>query len=118
MLPTAIVWGKNMAYNELKKAAMAFELKDGNIILINHEDIQEIAYKIIVEASLMKTCTILKESDKSIEKANLLYEILKTEKNISPETRDEYLKQISFLLTKSQKVITDINSGKEVEVIK
>lgn len=87
----------------IKSASMAFQLKDGNILLIDKEDIKDITMKIVMEGAIQKTCVILREKDQSIEKANMLYNILKNEKNISQELREKYLLQIGELLSTSQK---------------
>lgn len=94
---------------------MAFQLKSGEILLIDKEDIEEIAYKIIVEGSLQKTCTILRESNKNIDKANMLYNILKAEKEMDSEIRNSYLRQIGELLSNNSKSYNDLE-GNEVVV--
>lgn len=104
------------SYNELKKADMAFKLEDGHVILISKEDIQEIAMKIIVEGSLNKMCVFVSEKDMSIEKANILYNILRTEKDIKPSIRDKYLSQIGMLLSTRDIKYTDFD-GAEVEIV-
>lgn len=103
-----------MAYDDLKRACMAFQLKDGNFIMISKDDVREIAAKIVVEGSMIGTTVILREKDRSIEKANLLFDILKKEPDMKPELRNRYLKQIGDLLSCTEKVHTDM-SGQEVE---
>lgn len=90
---------------------MAFQLKDGNILLIDKEDINEIATKIIVEGSLNKTCVILRESNKNMEKANMLFNILKSEKNIDDSIRNDYLKRIGELLSSNDKSYEDLEGN-------
>lgn len=98
---------------ELPQHYMAFKLNSGEILLIGKEDVKHIAQMIIIEGSLNKTCTVLRESDNNIEKANMLYEIIKAEKNMDAEIRNIYLKQIGELLSTKAPVLKNLE-GKEV----
>lgn len=100
-------------YKELPESCMAFVLKTGETLLVHKEDVAHIAQMIIVEGSLKKTCTLIRESDKSIEKANMLYNILKAERDMSLEIRNAYLKQIGELLSSSDIKYHDME-GNEV----
>lgn len=105
-------------YSELKRCDMAFQLKDGNILLISKEDINEIAVKIIVEASLRSDgVAIVVEKDRSLEKADRLYNILKSEKDMKPELRNRYLKQIADTLAGKDVAYFNIK-GEEVDIRK
>lgn len=100
---------------ELQKASMAFQLKSGDILWIDKEDVQEIAMKIIVQGTTTKQVAMVFEKDKSIEKANMLYDILKNGKGVTDEIRESYLKQIGILLANTDKVFQNV-SGEEVIV--
>jgi hypothetical protein len=100
---------------ELQKASMAFQLKGGEIIWIDKEDVQEIAMKIIAQGTTTKQVVMLVEKDKSIEKANMLYDILKNGKGLTDEIRESYLKQIGILLGNADKVFENVN-GEEIIV--
>ena len=97
-------------YSELKKACMAFQLKDGNIIWISQEDCHEIAMKIIVEGSLQKNTVILRERDLNIEKAQQLFKILTTEKDLPQNVRNRYLTIIGNLLGSENIITEDLES--------
>lgn len=104
-----------LLYDQLEKSCMAFKLKDGNIILIDKEDIKEIGRLIIIERLVDKSTIVLKEKSLGIEKANMLYNILKTEKDMKPEMRNRYLKQIGDFLMSDEKGYTDTKTNKEVD---
>lgn len=103
-----------LLYDGLEKSCMAFKLKDGNIILIDKDDVKEIGRQIIMEHLVDKATIVLKESNVGIGKANLLYDILKTEKDMKPEMRNRYLKQIGDLLLSDEKRYVDTRTDKEV----
>lgn len=85
------------------------------MLLIHKDDITYIVHQIIVEGSLNKTCTILREKDNNIEKANILYDILKAEKNMDAVIRNSYLKQIGELLSSSD-ISYETLEGQEASV--
>lgn len=104
-------------YNELVKGCLAFQLKDGNIIWISKEDCNEIANKIIIE-NLVKTDTVvLMEKDNGIQKANVLIQLLKDEKDMSKEQRSKYLKQIGEFLTGENSTYINIKTKQEVIIV-
>src|SRR5882757_9655567 len=103
-----------MDFNELKKASMAFQTKNGEVLLIDKEDIKEIAMKIIVEGSCTKQIVFMKEKDMSIQNADLLYNIIKTTKDMVPKVLTKYLLQISDILGQSQKLYENIDTGEQV----
>ncbi len=103
---------------ELPKSCMGWVTKSGETLFIHNEDVKNIAMKIVVEGSLRKCVAIVKEEDNSLKKADMLYSILKQEKDMKPELRNRYLKQISDLL--SGKDVTMINctdGGSEIKLV-
>jgi len=61
---------------ELQKASMAFQLKNGETLLISKEDVNEIAEKVILEMILHKKNQIFMHRSTSVEKCNTLYKIV------------------------------------------
>lgn len=94
---------------ELKKAAMAFELKDGTILWISKEDCDAIATRIVLEGMVNGEVNITMQSDGNMKKAQELHQILTNEKGMPPELRVEYYKEILRLYNeegeKEQKMI-------------
>jgi hypothetical protein len=90
--------------SELKKSSMAFELKNGEVLLISKEDIQEIAMKVIVEMCSNNRSKIYLYKDTSIEKCNLLYKIVLEQKDkMSEDVRNNYFKAMVELIKDDEK---------------
>lgn len=84
-----------MENTKLKKSSMSFQLKDGTILLISNEDIQEIAGKIVLEAILNGNCKINISKNHSLEKCDLLYRIVREQgSSMDDEQKRNYLKAI------------------------
>lgn len=101
---------------KLPKSCMGFITKTGESFFIHEDDIKSITMQIILEGSLKKGYLIVKESDTSVEKANLLYAILSKEKDMKPELRNKYLNQIGKLLAAQSKTLINCSGeGEEME---
>lgn len=79
---------------ELKKSCMAFELKNGEILLISKEDVTEIAKKLIVEMMINKQNHVHIHKDNTIDKFNLLYKILTEQQHMKKSLKEQYCKEI------------------------
>lgn len=102
----------------LPKSCMGFVLKTGETFFIHEEDVKNITGQIIVEGSLKKGVAIIKETDRSLQKADMLYNILKQEKDMKPDLRNKYLRQISELLGNGEKkLINCSDEGAEVKIV-
>lgn len=90
---------------ELEKSSMAFKLKDGNVILISDEDINEIATKLIIEMSINKQNRVYILKDTSVDKCNLLYKIVVEQKEtMTKEVRASYFKLILEILKNNRDI--------------
>lgn len=85
-------------YKEMENACMAFKLRDGNIVLISRADVNELAAKIMVEHVIDNRITIQVEKCGPIERANYLLSILEKQKDMKPEMRDLYHREILKLM--------------------
>ncbi len=86
----------------LKEASMAFELKDGTFLHIHKDDVQKIATEILIEAITdmgNPNINIVKRYDTNIDRVNKIQEILKTNDDISPESRDLFHKEMLKLIS-------------------
>jgi len=102
-------------YNiELKKASMAFELKNGETLLICKEDVNQIASQLICEMMINNQNHIHIHRGSAIEKCNLLYKAV-VEQKMSKAMREKYLLQISELIesdkTTSKTLEQEVNDG-------
>lgn len=89
---------------ELKNASMAFELENGEILLISKEDIQEIASKLIVEMMLNKTNQVWMHKSTAIEKCNFLYKVIIDQKDkMTEEVRLNYFNTMLKLMKEDDK---------------
>lgn len=96
-----------MTTSELKKAAMAFELKDGTIIWISDEDIKNISEKIVLNGILDKKVFLSINKDDNVTKAQQLQEILNKEKGMPPDLRIQYYEEILRLYKTSGTSFTE-----------
>jgi len=93
---------------ELEKAAMAFQLKDGSILWISKEDVNEIANKIIFEGLIDGKVQLSFNKDNNISKARELHDMLTREKGMPPELRVQYYEEILRLYKQSGQDFTDV----------
>lgn len=103
-------------FDKEKEGGMAFALTDGNTIWISKKDIKNITMEIMAEGSAKKQVYFFRRSDVDKEKAQLLYDILKTQKDMSPKLIEKYLQQISELLSKDDEYVGSSEKGEEVYV--
>lgn len=81
---------------------MAFELKDGTLLLIHNDDVKEIADKIFFSAILdINNPNIMLNTpvDLNLERVKTIQEILSESEDISDEIRQNYYKQMLALLS-------------------
>jgi hypothetical protein len=78
---------------------MAFQLKDGSIILISNEDIKEIAHKIIIEAVGNGTVIMQQVRDTNAAKADTLIKLIASQSNMPADIKLKYLEEILNLLS-------------------
>jgi hypothetical protein len=83
-----------MTEEQVTKIGMAFELKDGAVLVISDEIVKEIATKIIMNGILTDKVVLTVNKDDNITKAQQLHEILNKEKGMPPELRIQYYEQI------------------------
>lgn len=94
---------------ELKKASMAFQLKNGEVLLISKEDVNEIANKLIVEMMVNKQNQIVMYKSTAVEKCNLLYKIVTEQKDKMDEAvRSNYFKVMVELIKDDAKELTTL----------
>lgn len=105
-----------IAQMELPESCMGFILKSGETFFIHKDDIKNIAGQIIIEGSMRKAIVIVRDKDNSIEKANMLYNILRNEKDMKPELRNKYLKQIGELLSGDSRELIDCSNNRHIEI--
>lgn len=99
---------------ELKKSSMAFQLKNGEVLLISNEDVAEIANKLIIEMMINKQNQIIMYKSTAIEKCNLLYKIVIDQKEkMTDDIRNNYFKAMLELIKDDEKELTTLK--KEVE---
>lgn len=83
----------------LEKAAMAFKLSDGTVLLISKEDANQIANSFITSMLINNRHQVVLSKDTAIEKSNLLYKIVIEQKErMSNEVKEQYLKAILELI--------------------
>lgn len=84
----------------LENSAMAFQLKDGNVVLISQEDISEMAAKIIA-FGLVHTggITLIANKDTNATKADTLIRLIASQPNMPEDLKRQYLEEILKLLT-------------------
>lgn len=99
---------------ELKKASMAFQLKNGEILLISKEDVEEIASKLIMEMVINKQNQVWMHKSTAVEKCNLLYKIVIEQKDkMSEDVRDNYFKAMLELVKGDEKELVSL--AEEIE---
>lgn len=106
---------------EFTDDSMKFELSDGNFIHIRKEDVTRIITSIVVEGSLKKQVIFCKPEDHGIEKADRLYQVLKSYPDMDIKLKNKYLTQISELLSSNETIYKGAHGEefilKELEVI-
>lgn len=94
---------------ELKKAAMAFQLKNGEILLISKEDAEEIANMFIVEMCLNNQNQVWMNKSTAIEKCNLLYKIVIEQKDkMSEDVKENYFKAMLEIVKNDEKELVSL----------
>lgn len=103
---------------ELPKSCMAFKLESGQTLFIHHEDCKRIAMEIITEGLLIDKTIILKEKNTNIERADKLYNVMKSEPDMDKEMKSWYLQQICDLLSSNEvEILNDKNQPVKLEPI-
>ena len=83
-----------MTEEQVNRSGMAFELKDGTVIIIGDEVVKHISTEIIMKGILTDKVFLQIRKDDNITKSLQLQEILNKEKGMPPELRIKYYEQI------------------------
>lgn len=79
----------------LKQSAMAFQLKDGTVLLISREDVNSIANSIVTEMVCHCPERLFLPRNINESRVNMLYKVFQEQKELMPaELKQSYLKLI------------------------
>lgn len=89
-----------MISEQLQKSCMAFQLTDGKVLLIHDDDVEKLVNDFWTKMILDKRTHCYMIADVGLKRAEYLYKIYQeTKKEMSEETKEEYLKQILLSLS-------------------